>query len=152
MFLVLSTNIVNVSNHTKFVSLSNQKSQVQSTLINLYPNKYSQELHYYSFAVILDRYVGSCNTLNDLSNKVSVPNKTGDLNIHAFNMITGKSGSKIFTKDISCKCKCKFDDKKCNLNKMWNNDKCWCKCKKHPNVKKIIFGILLHVVAKMENI
>ena len=26
-------------------------------------------LHYYPFAVILDRYIGNCNTLNDLSNK-----------------------------------------------------------------------------------
>ena len=40
--------------------------------------------------VKLDRCVGSCNTLNDLSNKVCVANKT-DLNIDVFNMITGKN-------------------------------------------------------------
>ena len=40
--------------------------------------------------VKLDRYVGSCNILNDLSNKACVPNKTEDLNKHDFNMITGK--------------------------------------------------------------
>ena len=33
-------------------------------------------------------YLGSCNTVNDLSNKVCVPNKTEDLNLTAFNMIT----------------------------------------------------------------
>ena len=37
----------------------------------------------------LDRCVGSCNTLNDLSNKACVPNKTEDLNLSVFNMITG---------------------------------------------------------------
>ena len=37
----------------------------QPTLNDLYPNKYSQESHYYPFAVKLDRYVESCNTLND---------------------------------------------------------------------------------------
>ena len=42
----------------------------------LHPNEYSQEFHYYPFAVKLDRCVGSCNPLNDLSNKVCVPNKT----------------------------------------------------------------------------
>ena len=42
----------------------------QPTLTNLYPNKYSRQLHYYQFAVKLDRCVGSCNILNDLSNKV----------------------------------------------------------------------------------
>ena len=34
-------------------------------------------------------------------------------------------------KHISCKCKCKFHGRKCNLNQKWNNDKCWCECKKH---------------------
>ena len=51
---------------------------IQPTLINLHPNEYSQEFHYYPFAVKLDRCVGSCNTLNDLSNKVCIPNKTHD--------------------------------------------------------------------------
>ena len=36
----------------------------------------------------LDRFAGSCDTLNDLSNKICVPNKTKDLNIIVFNMIT----------------------------------------------------------------
>ena len=64
---------------------------MQPTLINLHPNEYNQELHYYPFAVKLDKRVGSCNTLNDLSNRVCVPNKTEDLNIHIFNMITAKN-------------------------------------------------------------
>ena len=64
---------------------------MQPTLITLYPNEYSQELHYYPFAVKLDRCVESCNTLNGLSHKVSVPNKREYLSIYVFNMITGKS-------------------------------------------------------------
>ena len=47
------------------------------------------ESHYYLFAVKLDRCVGSCNTLNDLSDKVCVPNKTEDLNLSMFNIVTG---------------------------------------------------------------
>ena len=46
MFLGLLTGLVNGSNHTKCVSLSNQKSLIQPTLINLHPTEYSQELHY----------------------------------------------------------------------------------------------------------
>ena len=38
-------------------------------------------------AVKLDRCVGSCNTLTDLSNKACVPNKTEDLYESIFNMI-----------------------------------------------------------------
>ena len=69
MFFVLLSNIVHESNHTKCVSLSNQKCMTQPTLINLHPDEYSQEFHYYLFAVKLDRCLGRCNTLNDLSNK-----------------------------------------------------------------------------------
>ena len=69
--------------------MSNQKYMIQPSLINLPSNEYIQELHYYPFAVKLDRCVGGCNTLNDLSNKVCVPNKTEDLNLSVFNMITG---------------------------------------------------------------
>ena len=45
---------------------------IQPTLINLHPNKHTQGLHYYPFAVNLDRCVQSCNTLNDLSNRVCI--------------------------------------------------------------------------------
>ena len=54
MFIVLLTSLVNGSSHTKCVSLNNQKCEIQPTLLNLYPNQYSQELHYYPFAVKLD--------------------------------------------------------------------------------------------------
>ena len=36
------------------------------------------ELHYYPFAVNLDRCVGSCTSLNGLSDKACVPNKIED--------------------------------------------------------------------------
>ena len=75
LFIVLLTVLVNGSNHTKCVSLSNQKCMIQPTLINLHPNEYSQEFHYYPFAVKLDRCVGSCNSHNDLPNKVCFPIK-----------------------------------------------------------------------------
>ena len=105
MFIRLLTGLVNASNQTKCVSLSNQKCEIQRTLIKLHPNEYSQELHQYPFAVKLDRCFGSCNTLNDLSNKVCVPNKTKDLNLSIFNIITVINYSKTLTKCIPCACK-----------------------------------------------
>ena len=104
IFIRLLTALVNGSNHRKCISLSNQKCMTQPTLSNLHPNEYSQEFHYYQFAVKLDRYVGSCNALNDLFNKVCVPNKAEYLNIRVSNMITGINESKRLTKHISCKC------------------------------------------------
>ena len=89
LIIGLLTDIVKASNQTKCGSLSNQKFMTQPILINSHPNKYNQEFHYYLFTVKLDRCVGSCNALNDLSNKLCVPNKTEDLNLSIFNMITG---------------------------------------------------------------
>ena len=69
-FIRLLTSIISASNHTKCVLLSNQKCMTQPTLIHLHT------IDYYPFVVKLDKCIESCNTLNDLSNKVCVPNKT----------------------------------------------------------------------------
>ena len=59
MFIALLSNVVNQFNYLKYVSL-----------IDLCPSEFNQEFRYYPFAVKLDIYVGSCNSLNDLSDKV----------------------------------------------------------------------------------
>ena len=51
IFIGLLTGLVNGSNHTKCVSLINQKCKTHPTLINLHPNEYSQEFHCYTFVV-----------------------------------------------------------------------------------------------------
>ena len=52
---------------------------IEPALINLHQeyslHQYSQEFHYYPFAVKLDKCIGICNTLNGLSNKVCIPIK-----------------------------------------------------------------------------
>ena len=88
------------------VSLSNQKCEIQPTLINLHPNEYNQEFYYYPFPVKLDKSFDSCNTLNDLSSKVCITNKAEDLNLSIFNTITGTNESKTLTNDISFEYKC----------------------------------------------
>ena len=70
IFIALLTGLVNESNHTRCVSLNNQKRMTQPNLINLHLNEYSQKFNYYLLAFKLDRCLGSCNTLNDLPNKV----------------------------------------------------------------------------------
>ena len=57
--------------------------------------------------------------------------------------------NQILPKDILCKCKCKFDEIQINCGIMINND---VDVKNVKYVKKIIFGILLHVLVKMEHV
>ena len=94
IFIGLVTDLVNGSNNTKCVSLSNQKCKIHPTFINLGSNEYSQEPHYYPFSVKSDRCAENVNTLNDLSKKVCIPNKTEDSNLSVFNMIAGTNESK----------------------------------------------------------
>ena len=126
--------------------LSNQ-NEIQPTLINLHLNKYSQECHYYPFLVKLDQCVGSC---NDLSNKVCIPNKTEHLNLSVFNKIANISESKTLTKHVSHECR--FDENnviQINGGITINVD---VAVKNIIYVEKNIFGILVHVFVKMENI
>ena len=44
-------------------------------------------------------------------------------------MIAEINESKTLTKHISCECKARFDERKCNSHQWWNNDKSQCKCK-----------------------
>ena len=110
---LLST--VNTSNPTKCVFLSNQQWKTQPFLISLYLNEYTQGFYYYPFAVNLDRWVGSCTNLNDISNRVRVSNKTEDF-LSVFDMVTGINELKTLKKHVSRKCECKFDGRKCNSN------------------------------------
>ena len=68
-------------------------------------------------------------------------------------MNTGINESKTLAKHISCECKCTFDGRKCEC---FINDEITvnvdASVKNAMYVKQIIFGILLHVVVKMENI
>ena len=81
MFIGLLTCLVNGSNNTICALVINQEFMIQPTLLNLHPNEYSQDLHYYPCAVKLGRCVRSCKTLNDSFNKVCVSNKSEDLNL-----------------------------------------------------------------------
>ena len=144
MFIGLLTSSFNDSNHTKCVSISNQKCTIKPDVINLHTSEYTQGFHYYPFVVNLNRCFRRCNTLIDLTNKVCVPNETEeDLNLSVFkayineivnvnlmveNLIQIKIGIKINV-DVSVKIQ-----------------------KKIICAKMIISGILLHVHAKLVNI
>ena len=149
------SSIANTADLMKCLSLNNQQCKTQPTFINLHANNYIEGLHYYSFPVNLDRCVGNCIILINLSNKVCVPKEKEDLSLSVFNMITGINESKILAKHISCKCKCKFDGRKCNLNQDWDNDKCQCKYKnpkEYNACKKDYIWNLINVVVKILNI
>ena len=54
--------------------------------------------------VNLHRRDESCNTLHNLASRICLPNKTEDVNLNIFNMITKINESKTLPKHISCNC------------------------------------------------
>ena len=126
----------------------------QPNPINLHPNEYSQGLRYYPFAVNLDKCVESCNILNDISNRVCVPNKAKDLNSHVFNIISRIRESKNINKAYHVNAKINLMVENLTQIKSGITVNVCVSVKFQTNmmcVKKIIFGILLHVAVKMVN-
>ena len=52
-----------------------------------------------------------------------IPNKTKDVHLNVFNVMTEINESKTLIKHTSCKCRCTFDIRKCNLNQKWDSNK-----------------------------
>ena len=100
---------------TKCVSLNDESCLVGPIRMNLILN----ELHYYPFMVSSNRCNGNCDTLDDPSGRIWIPNKTGDVNLNVFDMITRINKSKTLTKHILYDCKCKFSGSKCNSYRKW---------------------------------
>ena len=104
------------SHSTKCISLSNELWLVRPTLSHLNSN----ELDCYPFMAGLDRCSGSFNIVDDLSSRMCAPNKTEDVNLNVFNMITRNNKSKALTKHF-----------------MWLQIKIW----KNKNVIQIKSGV-----------
>ena len=88
---------------TKCIYLNNQPSMARPALTDLNPDEHNQGLYHYLFKVNLGGSNGSCNTLDELSTKIYVPNKTKDVNSNAFDKITRINESKTLTNVIKIK-------------------------------------------------
>ena len=82
---------------TKCPFLNDKPCMVRTTHIDMN----HVELKYYSFVIYLNKCTGSCNVF---STKIHFQ-KTKDINVKEFNMITNKYEAKAMAEYISCDCK-----------------------------------------------
>ena len=102
------------------------------------------ELHYYPFVISMNRCDDSCNTVEDPSGRICVPNKMEDLNLKVLNMINGINQLKVFAK-VSLDVNLMVGNVTRGKNgtmitvnvSVKNQQNITC-------VKKIMFGILVH--------
>lgn len=83
------------------------------TSFDLKSDKLSQGLRLFLYMTSLDRYGGRFNTLDNLSSRPYVLNKTKEVNLNVFNVNESESEALIW--DISWNSSYKFDDRKHKL-------------------------------------
>ena len=74
------------------------------------------DLNYYPFMISLEKCKMSCNVVDVLSTKICVPNKTKEVSVKRFSMVTRIYEAKTLVKHISCDCKYKLNSTTCNSN------------------------------------
>ena len=78
----------------------------------------------------INKYKGSCNTINDPYAKLCVPDTIKNINVAVFDLMSRTNETRhIEWWHKTCKCKCRLDASVCENKQRWNEDKCRCECK-----------------------
>ena len=112
------------TNSLEWVSMNNQKCKVRSEIINVNTN----ELVFYPYSITMNKFKGSCNTINEPDDKLCVPDIIKNINVEVFNLISRTNETRYIEWHKTCKCK-RLDASVCNNKQRWNEDKCRCECK-----------------------
>ena len=97
------------------------------------------ELYYYPFIISKKRCDRRCNTVENPFGRICITSKIDK----------GINDSKKLLKHITCECRCEFDGRKCDSRQKLKNDKCQCDCENIVHAKKIMFGIIEHMLASV---
>ena len=119
-----SSNVLNV-NSLKCGSMNNQGCKIRPEIINLNTN----EPLFYPYSIKINKCKGSCNTINDPSAKICVPDNIKNTNVKVFNLMSKTNETRHIKWHKTCKCRCRLDASVCNNKQRWNEDKCKCECK-----------------------
>ena len=97
-------------NSLECVSMNNPECKIRAEIINLNSN---QPL-FYPHSIKINRWKGSCNTINDLYAKICVPDVIKNTNIKVFNLVSRTNETRHIKWHKTCKCKCGLDASICN--------------------------------------
>ena len=86
------------------------------------------EALFYLYNVLVNKYSGSCNTLDNPMSKICVPKIIKKVNIKVYNFLMRLNETRNVLWHESCKCVCKLNSTVCNSKQIWNSDTCRCDC------------------------
>ena len=149
MFITVIGFIKSNANSLKWVSVSNQEYKVRPAIMNIN----NHEPLFYPYSILVNKFSGSCNDINNPCTKLCVPDVVKDMNIKVFNLKSRTNETrfiswhktcsckgrldanvcKCWINDLLCRCECKewIDKGKCDDGFIWNPRKCECECD-HP--------------------
>ena len=122
--MIFSCNVLNVI-ALECVAMNNQKCQIITKIIDVNSN----EPLFYPYSVEMNKFSGSCNSINDLYGNLCVPDFVKNIDAKVFNLMSRSNETRHIKWHETCKCKCRLDASVCNNKPCWNKDKCRCKCK-----------------------
>ena len=86
------------------------------------------EVLFSRYNVLVNKYSGSCNTLDNPMSKICVPKVIKNVNIKVYNFLMRLNETRNVLCHESCKCVCKLNSSVCNIKQIWNIDTCRCDC------------------------
>ena len=96
-------------NSLECASMNNQECKIKPEIINLKTN----EPLFYTYSIKINKYKGSCNTINDPYVKVCFPDNIKNTRVKVFNLMSRANETRYIEQHKTCKYKCRLDVSVC---------------------------------------
>ena len=113
-------------NSLECLSLINRECMLRPKILNV--NEGIGEALFYPYNVLVNKYSGSCDTLDNPMSKICVPKIIKNVNIKVYNFLMRLNETRNVLWHESRKFVCKFNSSVCNSKQIWNNETCRCDC------------------------
>ena len=108
------------------LSVTNQNCMPRPKILDV--NEGVGEALFYRYIVLVNKCSGSCDMLDDLMEKLCVPNVIKSVNMKVHNFLMRLNETRNVLWHESSKCVCRLNSSVCNSKQIWNSDTCSCDC------------------------
>ena len=104
------------------VSVTNQECMPRPKILDV--NEGVGEALFYPYNVLVNKWSGSCDMLDNPMAKLCVPNIIKRINMKVCNFLMMLNETCNVLWHESCKCVCRLNSSVCNSKQIWNSDTC----------------------------
>ena len=102
------------------ISVTNQECMPRPKILDV--NEGFGEALFYPYNVLVNKCIGSCDTLDDPMGRLCVPNIIKNVNMKVYNFLMRLNETRNVLWHESCKCICRLNSSACNSKQISNND------------------------------